>query len=87
VNNFILSLFEEFRKYSAFKMTCQSRNFGKSCGMKSISEPRLPIEMYTFSQNLSTGDFRKKPVGRVPNNVMDIFESLKICAACQNPHV
>jgi len=34
-------------------------HFAKIQGMKSISKPRLPIEIYTFLEFMSTEDFRK----------------------------
>jgi hypothetical protein len=32
-------------------------------GMKSLSKPQLAIEIYTFWENISTEDFRKKMRG------------------------
>jgi hypothetical protein len=37
---------------------CQSLQLAKIQGMKNISKPRLPIEIYTFHVTLSTDDFK-----------------------------
>jgi hypothetical protein len=42
------------------QVACQSPHLGKIQGMKSLSEPRLPIEIYIFKQIMSTIEFRKK---------------------------
>jgi len=36
------------------KQSCQSLHLAKIQGMKSISKPRLPIEIYTFQEIMST---------------------------------
>jgi hypothetical protein len=36
---------------------CPSPRLAKIQGMKNISKPRLPIEIYTFQEVMSTNDF------------------------------
>jgi len=43
-------------------LTCQSPTLAKIRGMKSISKPRLPIEIYTICQILSPEETRKEPL-------------------------
>jgi hypothetical protein len=45
-----------------FMISCHSPHLAKIQGMKSISKPRLLIEIYTSLEFLSTDDFRKKPL-------------------------
>jgi hypothetical protein len=40
-------------------LTCHSPHLAKIQGMKSISKPRLRIEIYTFQEIMSTEEFRK----------------------------
>lgn len=39
---------------------CHYVQLSKIQGMKSISKPRLPIEIYTFQEIISTNDYRKE---------------------------
>jgi hypothetical protein len=48
------------KKSSTFKPSCQSLHFARITDMKRISKPQWAIEIYTFWQNLSTGDSRKE---------------------------
>jgi hypothetical protein len=40
-------------------IACQSPHFVEISGMKSMSNPPLPIELHTICQNLSSDDYRK----------------------------
>jgi hypothetical protein len=48
-----------------FKAACQYPHLVKIPKMERIFKPRLPFEIYTFQENISSDDFRlqKKPMG------------------------
>jgi hypothetical protein len=50
------------RSIGKCEVTCHFTNLDKIPEMKSISKPRLPFEIYTFQEIMSTEEFRKKPL-------------------------
>ena len=49
-----------FGSTGKFKEACHCLHLAKIQGMKSISKPRLPIEIYTFQEIMSIEEFRKE---------------------------
>jgi hypothetical protein len=48
--------------------SCESPHLAKIQGMKSISKPRLPIEIYAFQEIMSTEEFRKIAWGTIKSS-------------------
>jgi hypothetical protein len=55
----IKGTFQQEANGGQLKKACQSPHPAKFQGMKNISNPRRPIEIYTFSEMISADDFRK----------------------------
>jgi hypothetical protein len=48
-----------FPQFAKVRKACHSTHLAKIQGIKSISKPRLAIEIYAFWKNISTEEFRK----------------------------
>ena len=62
-----------FGSTTKLQSTCHSMHLAKIPEMKSISKPRLPIEIFTICQELSLEEYRKKAIHRASKRMSPFY--------------